>query len=166
GFIVNKGGLGKANDKNHMNYGVWMTPSGNIQGGYETSKGSDKFITSSNTYNDGQWHHVVVTYDGSILRLYIDGSEVGSKSIKQSQGPDSTSENSLRIGANSAILDNYFIGNIDEVGVWNGALTQPVILNLIDGMFSETGLIYRNSFDESSTSESTSSSPFILVMPR
>ena len=30
GFIVNKGGLGKGNDKNKMNYGIWMTPSGNV----------------------------------------------------------------------------------------------------------------------------------------
>ena len=108
-----------------MNYGIWMTASENIQGGFETSKGSGKFITSSNTYNDNQWHHAVVTYDGSILRMYIDGSEVGSKSIKQGQGPDSSSDNDLVIGANSAIpADNFFIGNIDGVGVWDRALNQ------------------------------------------
>ena len=143
-----------------------MTPSGNVQGGFETSKGSDKFITSFNTYNDDQWHHAVVTYDGSILRMYIDGSEVGSKSIKQSQGHDDTSKNPLRIGANSAILDNFFIGNIDEVGIWNAALMQTEINNLIKGEFPTNGFVYRNSFDEASTSESISSSPFKLVLPR
>ena len=172
-FIVNKGGLGKGNDKNHLNYGIWMTSAGNIQGGFETSKGSDKFITSSNTYNDDQWHHVTLTYDGSVLRMYIDSSEVGTKSIKQGQGPDSTSENPLRIGANSRILDNFFTGNIDEVGVWNRALTQQTgnqleITNLMNnGEFPTDGLVYCNSFGVvRCTSESTSSSPFILVMPR
>jgi hypothetical protein len=153
GFIVNKGGLGKGNDKNQMNYGIWMTASENIQGGFETSKGSGKFITSSNTYNDNQWHYVVVTYDGSILRMYIDGSEIGNKSIKQGQGPDNTSENDLRIGANSAILDNFFIGNIDEIGVWNRTLNQPEITSLMNkGEFPPNGLVYSNSFGPSVTS--------------
>lgn len=98
--------------------------------------------------------------------MYIDGSEVGSKSIKQSQGPDDTSKNPLRIGANSAILDNFFIGNIDEVGIWNAALMQIEINNLIKGEFPTNGFVYRNSFDEASTSESISSSPFKLVLPR
>jgi predicted phosphodiesterase len=156
GFIVNKGGLGKGNDKNQMNYGIWMTASENIQGGFETSKGSGKFITSSNTYDDNQWHHVVVTYDGSILRMYIDGSEVGSKSIKQGQGPDSSSDNNLVIGANSAIpTDNFFIGNIDEVGVWNQAIAPqdiPTLMNVPPSQFPSTGLVYSNSFGPSVTS--------------
>jgi Concanavalin A-like lectin/glucanases superfamily len=136
-----------------MNYGIWMTASENIQGGFETSKGSGKFITSSNTYNDDQWHHAVVTYDGSILRMYIDGSEIGNKSIKQGQGPDNTSENVLRIGANSAILDNFFIGNIDEIGVWEKALNQTEITTLMNvGKFPSSGLVYSNSFSPPVTS--------------
>jgi Concanavalin A-like lectin/glucanases superfamily/Calcineurin-like phosphoesterase len=163
GFIVNKGGLGKGNDKNQMNYGIWMTSSGNIQGGFETSKGSGKFIKSSNIYNDDQWHHVTLTYNGQVLIMYIDGSEVGRMSIKQNQGPDDTSKNPLRIGANSAIVDNFFTGNIDEIGVWGRALDQTEITKLMNGEFPTNGL-YRNSFDQASTS--SSSSPFILVMPR
>ena len=162
GFIVNKGGLGKGNDKNQMNYGIWMTSSGNIQGGFETSKGAGKFILSSKTYNNNQWHHVTLTYNGQVLILYIDGSEVGRMSIKQGQGPDSTSNNPLRIGANSAIVNNFFTGNIDEIGIWDRALDQTEITKLMNGEFP-TNWLYRNSFDQASTS--SSSSPFILVMP-
>ena len=32
------------------------------------------------TYNNGQWHHGVVTFDGSIVRLYIDGIQVATTS--------------------------------------------------------------------------------------
>ena len=28
---------------------------------------------TSNTYNDGQWHYAVGTWDGSNVRLYVDG---------------------------------------------------------------------------------------------
>ncbi len=77
GLIVNKGGLGTDTAGNNMNYGIWMTPSEKLRGGFETSSGSDRYATSPNTYNNGQWHHGVVTYDGtSIVRLYVDGVQV------------------------------------------------------------------------------------------
>ena len=36
----------------------------------------------------------------------------------------------------------------------------------MNGEFPTNGLVYRNLFDEASTSKSTPSSPLILVMPR
>jgi hypothetical protein len=32
-------------------------------------------ISSTTDYNDGKWHHVMVTYDGAVVRLYVDGDE-------------------------------------------------------------------------------------------
>ena len=41
---------------------------------------------STNTVDDGNWHHVVVTYDGSStaagMKLYIDGSEESVTAIE------------------------------------------------------------------------------------
>ena len=73
-MIVNKGGIGSDSSGNNMNYGLWMTSTEKVQAGFETSSGSDRMVTSPNSYNNGQWHHGVVTFDGSILRLYVDGS--------------------------------------------------------------------------------------------
>jgi hypothetical protein len=54
----------------------------------------------------------------------------------------------LKIGANSRIVDNLFTGNIDEVGVWNRALTTSEITNLMNnGVFATNGLVYSNSFN-------------------
>src|SRR5215208_2590328 len=81
GLIVNKGGLGTDKSGNNMNYGLWMTSAKTLRGGFETSKGSDRFATSPNTYNNGEWHHGVVTYDGtSTLKLYVDGVEAATTS--------------------------------------------------------------------------------------
>jgi hypothetical protein len=70
-----------------------------------------------------QWSHLAVTYDGSSLRLYVDGSLVStaavSGSIEPSSGP-------LRIGGNS-VWDEWFAGLIDEVRVYNRALSQSEI---------------------------------------
>ena len=63
-FIVNKGGIGSDSSGQNMNYGIWMTSTEQIKAGFETSSGADQFVTSVNTYNDGQWHYAVVTNDG------------------------------------------------------------------------------------------------------
>ena len=57
-----------------------MTSTEQIKAGFETSSGADQYVTSVNTYNDGQWHYAVVTNDGSTVRLYIDGVQVATKS--------------------------------------------------------------------------------------
>jgi hypothetical protein len=70
-----------------------------------------------------EWSYLAVTYDGSSLRLYVDGSLAAtaavSGSIEASSGP-------LRIGGNS-VWDEWFAGLIDEVRVYNRALSQSEI---------------------------------------
>jgi hypothetical protein len=147
GLIVDKGGLGTDTSGNNMNYGLWMTSSEKLRGGFETSSGSDRYATSTNTYNNGQWHHAVVTYDGtSIVRLYIDGVQVASTST--SSLPE-VNKHPLRIGSDSRIVDDdLFIGNIDEVGIWDRALTTTEIANLKNsGTVTTSGLVYFNKFD-------------------
>jgi hypothetical protein len=79
-FIVNKGGVGSDSSGQNLNYGIWMTSSEKIKAGFETSSGADQYITSASKYNNGQWHYVVVTNDGSTVKLYIDGTQVATKS--------------------------------------------------------------------------------------
>jgi hypothetical protein len=146
--IVNKGGFGTDSSGNNMNYGIWMTSSERVQGGFETSGGSNRYATSPSSLNDGQWHHGVVTYDKSIVRLYIDGTQVGTSST--TSNPETSGNHPLKIGANSRTVSNLFTGSIDEVGVWNRALNNIEIANLVNkGEFSTNGLVYRNSFDSS-----------------
>ena len=79
-FIVNKGGIGSDLSGRNLNYGIWMNSAGRIVAGYETLSGVDQFVTSSSDYKNGQWHYAVLTYDGSIIHLYIDGVDSASKS--------------------------------------------------------------------------------------
>src|SRR5215207_3234817 len=147
GLIVDKGGLGTDTSGNNMNYGLWMTPSEKLRGGFETSSGSDRYATSPNTYNNEQWHHGVVTYDGtSIVRLYVDGVQVATSFT--SSLPEVNSH-PLRLGSDSRFVDDdLFIGNIDEVGIWNRALTTTEIANLKNsGTVATGGLVYFNKFD-------------------
>src|SRR4030095_6480813 len=114
-FIVNKPG-----SSNNLNYGIWMTSAEKLQGGFETSGGSPMYATSPQSYSDGKWHYATITFDGSIIILYVDGVPVATKNTSGS--PDRGDE-PVRVGANSETLDDYFIGNVDEIRVWRVALT-------------------------------------------
>src|SRR6185312_15547197 len=133
-LIVNKGGLGSDNSGQNMNYGIWMTSTEKVKGGFETSSGADQYVTSVNSYNDGQWHYAVVTNDGSTLRLYVDGVQVATKSTSGAS-PETSGTKPVRIGANSRITPpgNFFTGEVDEVRVWNDDLTTQQVSDAFSG---------------------------------
>jgi hypothetical protein len=111
-----------------------MTSAEFIKVGFETSTGADQFVTSMNTYNDAQWHYAVVTNDGTNLRLYIDGVQVGSKSTAGAS-PESSGTKPVRIGANSRVTPpgNFFTGEVDEVRIWNDDLTAQQVSDAFAG---------------------------------
>ena len=120
GVMVNKGGLGSESSGANQNYGIWFTPSERLQGGFETTGGTNRYITSANAYNDGQWHHGVVTFDNpnNIVRLFVDGRQIGT--LSTTSNPDNTGSQPLRIAGNAqSLTEDFFIGQLDEVDVWN-----------------------------------------------
>ena len=147
GVMVNKGGLGLESSGANQNYGLWFTSAERLEGGFETRSGSNKYVTSSNLLNDGQWHHGLVTFDGSIVRLYVDGIQIGTLSTTST--PDNTGTQPLRIAENAqSLVENFFVGQIDEVGIWDRALGSNEITNLIsNGVFPSSGLVFSNSFN-------------------
>jgi hypothetical protein len=133
-YIVNKGGVGSDSSGQNMNYGIWMNSAEQIKAGFETSSGADQFVTSTNSYNNGQWHYAVLTNDGSTLRLYVDGVEVATKSTGGAS-PESSGTKPVRVGANSRVTPpgNFFTGDVDEVRVWNDDLTAQQAGNAFAG---------------------------------
>jgi Concanavalin A-like lectin/glucanases superfamily len=139
--IVNKGGFNSEEEGKNMNYGIWLSKNGNIQGGFETASGKNFQVSSPGKYNDGDWHYVLLSYNGSVLRLDIDGKQVSTKNTNGAI-PDITGDQPLRIGANSLENDKFYSGSIDEVRVWNRGLTDSEITKIYNiGTFSTTGQI-------------------------
>jgi len=70
-----------------------------------------------------RWHHLAMTYDGSILKAFLDGREVAAKRIDKRRVPGSTP---LDIGRRQ---DGYiyFSGKIDEVRLYNRALSAKEV---------------------------------------
>ena len=94
-------------------------------------------IPTSLSYELGtDWRHLVVTLTGGILSLYVDG--VLATSVTNA-GSINVSGSSFQ-GIGSPIQYNdYFNGLIDEVGIWNRALTSDEITKLYN---NGNGLTY------------------------
>jgi hypothetical protein len=82
----------------------------------------------------GVWHHVVGTWDGATMRLYVDGAEVASRAFA---GPNQYDSSPVVIGADNDNADNLpddgWDGLIDDVRIYNRALTQDEIRELALG---------------------------------
>jgi spore coat protein CotH len=82
--------------------------------------------------NDGQWHHVATVGDGTNLRTYIDGVQVGGPG-GTATGGYGASAFPFRVGGGGIFDDgvangNYYNGDIDEVALWtNVALSATQI---------------------------------------
>jgi hypothetical protein len=66
------------------------------------------------------WSHIAGTWDGATLRFWVNGALAGSTAAT---GTLANSTGVLRLGGN-AIWNEWFAGRIDEVRVYNRALTQ------------------------------------------
>ncbi|UCE39293.1 MAG: LamG domain-containing protein [Thermoplasmata archaeon] len=93
-------------------------------------------ITSSTTLSSGQWYHAAFTHDAdtTISKIYINGVEDASGS--GGNFVDSTLP--LKIGADQLFLPHYFDGDLDEVAIWDKALTSDeVLLHYTNGLIGK-----------------------------
>jgi len=85
--------------------------------------GGHKEVFSNTRLPTNTWSHVAVTWNGATLRLYVNGVQVASRAVA---GTLPTTSNPLRIGGN-ANWGEYFAGAIDEVRVYNRALSAAEV---------------------------------------
>jgi hypothetical protein len=69
------------------------------------------------------WSHLAASYDGTTLRLFVNGTQAAQLAVS---GSILTSNSPVRIGGNG-VWGEYFSGLIDEVRVYNRALTAAEI---------------------------------------
>ena len=90
---------------------------------YINTGGADKSAVGTANLSLNTWTHLATTYDGSSLRLYVNGNLARTLTTS---GNVVVSSSPLRIGGN-AVWGEWFSGVIDEVRVYNRALTQTEI---------------------------------------
>jgi hypothetical protein len=98
---------------------------------------------------DFGWSFISTVYDGTSVRLYVDGKLAATKPVS---GAIEHSTGDLRIGGNS-IWGEWFKGKIDNVRVYDRALSEPELSTdmgtaVTDG--AVPGLVAAYTFDEGS----------------
>ncbi|MFT4297058.1 MAG: PKD domain-containing protein [Micropruina sp.] len=92
---------------------IYMLANGKVAFG--TYTGAMNIITTSDSYNDGSWHHVVATQSSDGMRLYLDGVLQGSNPQTGAQAYDGY----LHVGGDTSWSGaTWFNGEIDEVAVY------------------------------------------------
>jgi hypothetical protein len=94
------------------------------------------YLKTSQAFGLNAWHHIGFTLDGTNLRIYYDGVNVGNKT--DITGINVPINSQLRIGTPWA-TQYIWTGKIDEMGIWNRTLTQTEVTQLYN---SGNGLSY------------------------
>ncbi len=85
------------------------------------------FRESMTAIENDTWHHLLISYASPELKFYLDGIELESFQLSQAERADNLKP--LQIGGWGA-SDEFFEGSIDDVGIWNRALTDLEIFAL------------------------------------
>jgi fibronectin type 3 domain-containing protein len=109
----------------NLAYGMYANTNLNKNEAEVYVNGASRSVNGTGQLPVGVWSHIAATYDGSMLRLYVNGTQVAQ--LAQT-GSIITSTNPFRIGGNG-IWSEYFNGLIDEVRVYNRALSAAEIQN-------------------------------------
>jgi hypothetical protein len=92
--------------------------------------------SSTSAIPAGEWHHFAVTIEDGRVALYVDGAPDG-RAINPRAPLDSTAP--LRIG-NRGDLVTDFLGRMDDVAIFDGALPQAQIAEIMAGDFGRFGV--------------------------
>jgi hypothetical protein len=89
---------------------------------------SGNYLYGVTPVDDGQWHHIAAVYDGTTFYLYADGELDASE---PSTGQITASSYPLYIGDNSQATGRFWNGLIDDVMIFNRALSQEEIQDIM-----------------------------------
>lgn len=128
--------VGKYNKGSDANYDIQLRTNGCVKmwifcGGQGVqAMGGDAVVA------DSEWHHIAGVCDGTKAQMYIDGVSKGEVAVG---GEPDKNTSPLTIGGS---VINSYQGMIDEVGLFNVALTGDDIMNIVtEGLEKATGIM-------------------------
>jgi hypothetical protein len=106
-------------------YGIWINDTLTTDIGFRcvTLSPNDIRTQALPNYDDDEWHHVVVTYDGQRGKLYLDGENHVDISVI---GDISQTDDRLHIGDGGN--NRHFSGAVDEARIYNRALDEGEVV--------------------------------------
>lgn len=111
-------------------YYLYVRPDGKMRFGIEDIVDNNPVIIGTTNVADGNWHYVVGVRDVAAdkVRLYVDGSE-DAPAVTDTTTGSLDSNHSLMIGRYTQTANYHFLGLIDDVRIYNRALSATEILS-------------------------------------
>jgi hypothetical protein len=122
-YLVSKGGTACENGS----YGLYTSESGGMA--FYVADGSPwtRSPEADQSIWDGRWHHAAGTFDGTTVRLFIDGREIGSGTPSGGDILYDLPMQESYLGAYRGTCDFIFEGDVDGVRIWSKALPVGTI---------------------------------------
>jgi hypothetical protein len=113
------------------NYGLFINDvSGLVHYSFTSGNAWQSFNATSNIV-DGQWHHIAATYDKAAFKCYVDGVVDGETPV------DLTPDNADTVITIGSWVDGGWLkGTIDEVALYNNALSEAEINAAMNGLIA------------------------------
>jgi len=105
------------------------------------SDGTSYNATAGGDINDGNWHQLAATYDGSMMKLYVDGALSASSTSYSGALPNNTYPVWIGRNYDPDNSSDFFNGTIDEVQIYNRSLSAEQITAFYN---NQTSLIVSN----------------------
>lgn len=109
-------------------FSLFTNSTGNIRWMFSTDNGNSLNVDNvgATTMVTGKWYHIVGTYDGINSKCYLNGRLDGTVAASGDLGANVTNAG-LLIGADGETAGRYFNGSIDEVRMYNRALSNEEV---------------------------------------
>ncbi len=122
--LITKFGNGSSN----RSFALLLLSNGTLEFSFSSNGSSENYIGSAGSIQSGVWSHIAAVYDGSTMKIYING--VQDPNTLSISGNVFNSTMPLLLGArNNGSIGLQFNGTLDEVRLWNVAKTAADIAN-------------------------------------
>lgn len=148
--------MGYSTTAKYRSPSLYVSQQTRLHGGFGDGTNWNSFSTG-NVLSLNTWQHVAMTYDGTAFQVYVNGVNVYTNSNYPGRIPYPNP--AYNIGR----IDNYFEGDIDEVAIFDRALSPTEIVDLMNGRYNpndqvlapSNDLIYRTTVTNTSSTTAT-----------
>lgn len=102
---------------------------------------NDGGYSPNGSYAENRWQHLVMVFDPNNLekRYYVDGELISSRTDSRFANQEIHEFNVMQLGMETGGTGRNFRGSIDELAVWDNALTDAEVKALYDNSVTGTG---------------------------
>lgn len=128
--------------------GLRYLPDGNVY--FYCKAGEGDYVKPSGSVAVGNWAHLVATYDGTTVRLYINGEQIAKADASGKLTIPDYMARFMCIGADAAVngVESFFNGKIATARIYSEALTKTQI----EAIFGEGKITFCKHCQQSTTS--------------